>query len=45
MAERLDRAYGLSCEVNEMDVAVGVGSLDEIAGFAAEAVRGVSADA
>ncbi|MGR3437960.1 type I-E CRISPR-associated protein Cas7/Cse4/CasC [Salipiger abyssi] len=45
MAERLDKAYDMSFEHAVMDVAMGEGSLSEIARFASDAVKGVSADA
>lgn len=46
MADKIDRAYGACCDaVAVMDVAEGQGSLAEIAGFAAAAVSGQSADA
>lgn len=39
-AEQLDRAYGACCDAHRiMDVRAGIGSLDEIAAFAAGAVR------
>lgn len=39
-ASLIDRAYGAACDqVYTLDVAKGVGTLDELAGFVAQAVR------
>ncbi|WP_116133446.1 type I-E CRISPR-associated protein Cas7/Cse4/CasC [Tropicimonas sp. IMCC34043] len=46
MAGRIDRAYGDCCEAHlVMDVAKGVGTLDEIAAFAADAAMAGTVDA
>lgn len=46
MAAKIDRAYGTSCDAMAvMDVAEGLGSLDEVVGFAAAAVKDAPAHA
>ncbi|KGB83116.1 CRISPR-associated protein Cse4 [Rhodovulum sp. NI22] len=45
MADKIDRAYGISFETRVMDVPKGHGTLAEIAAFAAETASGLCADA